>query len=172
MNKEALQMASDNLRIVMVYLHSTETRLFNDFDPLIPNQKLQGQFKINTVKTDLKNVVNEKGENQRFVRFHVEAIMQYVKTPIPEGTEEDEGLMSKQLASLIKANFVAEYNVVNDMDIPEEALIEFAKHNAPYNIWPYWREYCQSTCSRMALPVIVIPLLRMAPDEAKEKSAD
>ena len=172
MNKEALLKASENLSITMVYLHSTETRFHNNFDPLIPNQSLLGQFKINTTKTELKNVVNEKGENQQFVRFFVEAVMRYVKTPISEEAQEDEDLLSKQLASSIKATFIAEYNVINDMDIPEEALAEFGKYNVPHNIWPYWREYCQSTCSRMALPVIVIPLLRMTPNEDKKNPED
>lgn len=169
MNKEALRMASENLNIMMVYLHSTETRFHNNFDPLIPNQSLQGQFKLDTIASELKNVANEKGENQRFVRFHVEAVMRYVKNPISKEAQEDEALLSKQLASSIKAVFIAEYVILNDMDIPENAIVEFGKFNVPHNIWPYWREYCQSACSRMALPLIVIPLLRMPPDETKEK---
>jgi hypothetical protein len=172
MNKEALRIASENLQVVMVYLHSTETKLHNNFDPLISNQKLNGQFRINTKKIELKNVINESGENQQFIRFNVEAIMRYVMPPISKEVQDNEDLLSKQLASSIKAIFVAEYRVVNDLEIPKEALAEFGKFNVPYNVWPYWREYCQSTCSRMSLPVIVIPLLRMPPDEAKEKPGD
>ena len=162
-------MASENLRIAMVNLHSTETRLHNKFDPLIPNQRLQGQFKIGAIESELKTVINEKDEKQRFVRFYVETMMRYVKEPVSKEAQEDEELFSNQLASSIKAKFVAEYTIVNDMDIPEESLAEFGKYNVPHNIWPYWREYCQSTCSRMALPVIVIPLLQMPPDGFEKK---
>lgn len=169
MNKKALQMATENLRIAMVNLHSTETRLHNNFDPLIPNQKLQGQFRIGAIESELKTLVNEKGEKQRFIRFYVETMMRYVKEPVSKEVQEDEELLSGQLASSIKAKFVAEYHIVNDVDIPEEALAEFGKYNVPHNIWPYWREYCQSTCSRMALPVIVIPLLQMPPDGFEKK---
>ena len=152
----------------VVYLQQAGNKLFS-----VVENYLMIKYNVRVVSyRELKNVVNDKDENQRFVRFHVEAIMRYVKTPISEEAQEDEALLSKQLASSIRANFIAEYNVINDMDIPEEALTEFGKYNAPYNIWPYWREYCQSTCSRMALPVIVIPLLRIPIDEKKKPPED
>jgi len=172
MNKETLRMASENLGIKMVYLHSTETKLLNDFNPLIPNQRLQGQFRTNTIKVEVEDATDENEETQRVVRFYVEANMRYVLTSLIEDAQKGEDISSEKLASSIKAVFVAEYLVINDKDIPKKALTEFGNHNAVHNVWPYWREYCQSTCSRMALPVIVIPLLRMPSDDEPEKSKD
>lgn len=45
--------------------------------------------------------------------------------------------------------------------IDQEALDEFGVHNAPFNVWPYWREVAQSACSRMGLPRIVLPPYRL-----------
>lgn len=44
----------------------------------------------------------------------------------------------------------------------EEADAEaFARVNAVFNAWPYWRELVQSTISRMGFPAPLIPLLRL-----------
>ena len=98
--------------------------------------------------------------------------MRYLKTPISEEAQKNEDLLSDHLASSIKAVFIAEYKIVNNIEIPEVALAEFGKFNATHNIWPYWREFCHSTCSRMSLPVIVMPLLRMTSDETNKKPED
>lgn len=36
----------------------------------------------------------------------------------------------------------------------------FARHNALFNAWPYWRELVQSTAQRMGIVAPAIPLLR------------
>lgn len=43
---------------------------------------------------------------------------------------------------------------------PEELKL-FADGNAVFNVWPYWREFVQSTMSRMGLPPITIPVFRV-----------
>ena len=37
------------------------------------------------------------------------------------------------------------------------ALQEFARYNVPLHVWPYWREWLQSTCVRIGLPAIQLP---------------
>lgn len=55
----------------------------------------------------------------------------------------------------IKADFESHY--LSDEELREEEIEVFSELNVPYNIWPYWREYIQSTCSRMGLPPIAVP---------------
>jgi len=156
MNKDAIQTAAKRLAIKMVYLENSEIKLYNDFDPLAPGQELIGQFRIGTKSSTLKETVQDD-TTQRFIRFHVSAGMRYLKGPIL--SKLDENNISDFLASEITASFIAEYAIIGDEIISDECVKEFGKVNAPFNVWPYWREYCHSTCSRMALPVTVIPML-------------
>jgi hypothetical protein len=49
-----------------------------------------------------------------------------------------------------------------DTAIPESDITEFAIVNAPFNAWSYWREFVQSALARLNLPIIAIPLFRIA----------
>jgi hypothetical protein len=40
-------------------------------------------------------------------------------------------------------------------------LADFATVNAPFNAWPYWREFVQSSLNRLGLPPIALPLFRI-----------
>jgi hypothetical protein len=147
----------------MVYLHSTETRFCNNFDPLVPNQELIGQFNIAVKSCSLKEIKEESGAKHQILVFQTEASMRYLKAPIPEelkDAQDSDEQLEKLMASEIIANFVSEY-VIKGIDAEElgkEATFEFARVNVPHQIWPYWREYCHSTCARMSLPVSILPM--------------
>lgn len=56
----------------------------------------------------------------------------------------------------IVAVFVAKY--ASNKQLASEDLEAFAESNVGYHVWPYWREYAQSTCARINLnPAITIP---------------
>jgi len=57
----------------------------------------------------------------------------------------------------ITAEFDAEY--VSEKELDDADVSEFSEKNVGYHVWPYWREYVQSTISRMALPssLITVP---------------
>ena len=38
----------------------------------------------------------------------------------------------------------------------------FASLNVPFNAWPYWREFAQSSLLRLGLPAFPLPLFRVA----------
>ncbi len=43
--------------------------------------------------------------------------------------------------------------------LKEDELKAFSMDNVGYHVWPYWREYVQSTCSRIGLsPVFDVPM--------------
>lgn len=161
MNRDALQTAIDNLAIQMVYLHSSNARICNGFDPLIPNQELIGQYNINTKSFYIKDLQDEVGSKHKFLVYQTEAHMRYLKAPIPEdlknNLESDE--LDKLMASEIVAIFVSEYAITCDEELSQEAIFEFGRINVPHQIWAYWREYCHSTCARMSLPVSILPML-------------
>lgn len=161
MNKVALQKAIDNLSILIVYLNSSDLKIQNGFDPLVPNQQLVAQYNILTKSCFAKSFQDELGVNRKMLSYQTEARMRYFKGPISDEIKEqavlDEALNGLVVAE-ITAVFVSEYAINCDDEIPQESVLEFGRLNVSHQIWPYWREYCQSTCARMALPVSILPM--------------
>jgi hypothetical protein len=161
MNKVALQKAIDNLSIQMVYLHSTEAKIYNGFDPLIPNQELIGQHNIVTKSFYIKELQEETGVKHKFLVYQTEARMRYLKGPISDELKEcleNEEQLDKLITAEIVVIFVSEYAIKCDEELPQDAILEFGRINVPHQVWPYWREYCHSTCARMSLPVSILPM--------------
>ncbi|MSS75330.1 MAG: hypothetical protein EXR90_00080 [Methyloglobulus sp.] len=161
MNREALKKAIDNLSMQMIYLHSTNAYFHNGFDPLIPSQPLEGQFNIATNSYYFKEIQNVSGDKHRILVYRTEAHMRYLKGPIPDELKSDQGNeeeLNKLLASEIVAEFISEYVIKCDEELPQDAILEFGRINVSHQVWPYWREYCQSTCARMPLPVSMLPM--------------
>lgn len=80
-------------------------------------------------------------------------------------TENDGGTGDDYEAPIeITATFNAKYLCNEKLD--QESLNEFFNVNVGFNIWPFWREFVQSSCSRLGLtPPIEIPLYRYAQPE-------
>lgn len=70
---------------------------------------------------------------------------------------------SEQPAVSIHTAFELTYRHPSDLEVTSQVLQEFAEINGVFNVWPYWREFIQSTMARMNLPVITIPVFRLAP---------
>lgn len=56
------------------------------------------------------------------------------------------------------AIFTLRYKVAGRLSKAEANA--FARHNAVFNAWPYWRELVQSQAVRMGLPPLTVPLLK------------
>ncbi|MBN2513573.1 MAG: hypothetical protein JXB18_11605 [Sedimentisphaerales bacterium] len=86
---------------------------------------------------------------------------------------ESDADRSKPFA-IIGASFLLVYNAISLEKTTDEAVILFGETNGIFNAWPYWREYVQSTTTRMSLPPLTIPVFRIFPPQkaelAQEKS--
>jgi hypothetical protein len=166
--------AAKKLNIQHVYLSASSLAFYNDFDPLVPNQLLTGQYMINTVSVDEKIVTDtETKTTQKFLRCYVQAGMRYL---LGEPTEEElknEELVKSRVASEITAVYCVIYSINPEVKLTEEEKEEFGKTNVPYHVWTYWREYVQNTCNRMNLPVTTVPMLviDVAPKKEDNKQA-
>jgi preprotein translocase subunit SecB len=69
---------------------------------------------------------------------------------------------------VVKVSFEISYRLPEGFAASAEELEEFAQVNAVFNVWPYCREFVQTTTARMGLPPIVLPLFH-ATDGAKEQ---
>ncbi|AEG01193.1 hypothetical protein [Methylomonas methanica] len=145
-----LQKAIDTLKIHDVYQRSSVAQCVGDFEPKYDQdtEKLVTQTKHTVRQTQLAMV----DENQWLVRVFIELGIRLVD---PNIEEED-----KSVRAFIEAEFVAEYTI--DEQLEQSCIDEYALKNASYHVWPYWREFLMSQCSRMHLPRLVLPTVQFA----------
>ncbi|RUM93133.1 MAG: hypothetical protein DSZ27_00905 [Thiomicrospira sp.] len=58
----------------------------------------------------------------------------------------------------IAANFSANYLIDKEAPPSKEAVQVFVEQNGLFHVWPYWREYVQSSCSRIGVPPIPVEM--------------
>ncbi len=162
MNHDALNQAIDAFVIEDVYLRESRVKLAEKFEPKIGGQRIESQFRIFTKGSELVDLKDqESGVNLKLFRAIVDTGLRFVGTPIESPTEDREPSDPLVLAEVF-ALFVAEYRMTSDQIPSQEVREEFAKQNALYHVWPYWREYLQSTCARFLLPSAIVPMFRLA----------
>lgn len=165
-DKTLLGKAIEVLNIQGVFLLSAETRCKEGFLPpffgiekaLTPQHRGAPTGKFHVIAA-----TQETGsEAVRTVIFHFG-----VGTRLVDGNDAaaaaagPAGLGEDAIYVEFTAEFCAHYALRQGADETElqVAFEEFAKHNVGYHVWPYWREYVQSTCGRMGIPAIPVPFL-------------
>jgi hypothetical protein len=73
----------------------------------------------------------------------------------------DDGSSSDPVVDL-RATAEMTYTRKAGMELSDTDVAAFATINGPFNAWPYWREFTQSSLSRLGLPVFALPLFRVA----------
>jgi hypothetical protein len=63
-------------------------------------------------------------------------------------------------ASRIGATYLAVYKVTTEKIFEDANVQAFAQMNGLLHIWPYWREFVQSSAQRLGLPPITLPVVR------------
>lgn len=159
MNKELLKQASEVLSPNGVYLRSSKVFTNPDFYPQHNNGQLQVQHKAKHI-SEYKLL---KGEDEaiNIVSFLFEAGVRLVNEAVDE---KESGFIQAEIIAV----FASEYQLKNPEDFDEAAMSEFLNCNVRFHVWPFWREYLQSTCTRMGLPVIPLPH-HFRPQESQNK---
>jgi hypothetical protein len=176
MNGELLEKAIKVLNIQGVFLRKATIRCKDDFIPpffgtevtLSPQHRgaPTGDFAI------LDSISEDQVHETRTVVFNFTAGTRLVdKNAAQEGGSAE--LEDSTVFIEITAEFCAHYNIPADLNIEdhEAAFEEFGRRNVGYHVWPFWREYVQSVCSRMGIPPIPIPFFlvgssKAAPDKS------
>jgi len=57
----------------------------------------------------------------------------------------------------ISAVFESEYQLKDSKKFSEDGMVLFLNRNVHIHVWPFWREFVQSTCTRIGISVIEIP---------------
>jgi hypothetical protein len=61
----------------------------------------------------------------------------------------------------IEALYTARY-LISNADISKDAINIFARTNAPFNVWPFWRELVHSATQKMGMTGFTMPLYHSA----------
>ena len=154
---DALQNAIDSLLINDIYQRSAESHLSDDFEPKFDahTDRLDVQFKHVVTHWNVLRLEQEGEEPVSLFRVFVELGVRWLEESGGENVSEESRIKAE-----INCLMIAEYRMANDPG--KEGLNEFARHNASYHIWPYWREYLMGQCLRMNLPKLVLPAVQFA----------
>jgi len=73
--------------------------------------------------------------------------------------EEKEESTKDGYKPILEIAGVFEAKYLSKKQLAEEEQKAFSADNVGYHVWPYWREYVQSSCARMGLsPAIEVPV--------------
>jgi hypothetical protein len=98
----------------------------------------------------------DDGEPKYYVRYLVALGNRFISTEQRHNNTEESDL-SPYVE--FKAKFWVEY--VSSVELDIESLEAFSETHLNYHLWPYWREFIQSSCARIQLPAVVVPPYRV-----------
>lgn len=152
-----LQLAIDHLEIRDVYISSSHFECSEDFlslhAPDLDGFAVQNLALVKTAEYALAPNDQPKADQDsiRFLKVYSQLGIRWVKG---EDAEKD-----PQVAVEIVAEWVAEYLMKSELN--DEAIEEFAQKNSRLHVWPYWREYVSTTCERMRLSKVTLPMYQL-----------
>jgi preprotein translocase subunit SecB len=108
----------------------------------------EGTFRAN-IRYPSVEVAKREEKNQFIVKAQFSLVSRNKEDP------------SSEPRIAIGAVFILVYSVKAIADFSDKELTAFAKTNGVFNAWPYWREFVQSTSTRMGIPPIIVPVFRL-----------
>jgi hypothetical protein len=127
-------------------------------------RELNGQVQLpdNVNHTVTVEVHRPPNENQIASRFVLAVRGAYQD-------QDAEQMPEEKLPLFIKALFEIHYKFGSDDQLDDHHLAAFGHNVGIQNVWPYWREYVQSTTTRMGLPGMMVPLVRFGSPQSLPK---
>ena len=78
----------------------------------------------------------------------------------------------EELQAEVRGAFELSYRLPTEESFSSEELQAFARVNAVFNAWPYWRELVQTALARMSMPVLTVPVFRLPTNGPSEGDDD
>jgi len=143
-----------------VYLREGKQWIKDDFDPLLPGQPLFGQIKVGGHRIQIQEAVENVPDAKviKSCRITMNFGFRYLSTKAENPKDEEDG---EYMVAEISAQITADYLLKSSKTPPKEKLEQWAKSNSLLHCWPYWREFCHSTLSRMSLPITMMPMVEL-----------
>ncbi|WP_395341847.1 hypothetical protein PN836_020255 [Ningiella sp. W23] len=148
---EGLQKAIENLFIKDVAFDLINASKFGkEFNFVEGNFHIQQKF-------GLKSLEVKELDDQRMAHFTFEAGVRWISDENSHDDGSDE-LSDKELDIIahVECTITAIYALKIELD--KEALDEFGMKNSGIHVWPYWREFLTTSCDRLRLPRVMLPM--------------
>lgn len=101
---------------------------------------------------------HDENDNAGFLSLEYSLGVRLVMSDKTLGVGGEDSQDGRKVLLEIEANFAANYLINQDSQPAEAAIKAFTEENGLFHIWPYWREYVQSACSRVGVPPIPIDM--------------
>ncbi|MEE9354311.1 MAG: preprotein translocase subunit SecB [Methylococcaceae bacterium] len=168
---ESLQKAIESLVISDISLRHSHCDIEDGFEPkhVQESVKLTVEHKHEVVAGQILQLT-EDGSKTSLFRVFIEVGARW--THEDESSDGEAQNQSNEdgdplnVLATIESTYIAEYIIKEHPG--DDALKEFALNNASYHVWPYWREYLMSQCSRMNLPKMALPMTQFSRKEKAE----
>jgi len=169
-----LKSAQKSLRIQTVNLVESNVVVNNDVDLVTMDRSIttpQGFRSVSRVQETLLSDTDNKelwdyryfySVGMRLIYIEDEDISKDDNKDISKDENEDE---NEDVDSIVEIVSVFSAKYFSDKKLDKKEVKAFCEHSVGYHVWPYWREYVQSTCARIDLnPGFEVPFYFMPQD--------
>ena len=153
------KVAQKHLAIQDVKLRSSRISVRDDVD--LSELDLQSAREQSFRKSgSIEEVEYEHLENSEDVIWYYKFMYTAGMRLVP--TSELEESVKEDYEAWVEIIVIFESRYVSPKKLSPEELEEFALDNVGFNVWPFFREYVQSTCSRIGMsPSFEVPFYRI-----------
>lgn len=164
MNSKALAKAIASLKFVDVFIRSASSSLADNFDPKFDVRCNELSYQTKSLVTGSEILEVSNGEPSKLI-FRV---CSELGVRMACKGEFDNDASDPDILAIVEGVMYADYEIVDPSIVEDqEALDAFALNNAPYHVWPYWREYVTSQMLRMNMPKFLLPM-QVRPSNQKQ----
>lgn len=154
MSDEALAKAIAGLKIVDVFLNSSMSNLAEQFDPKYDDRVNILGYQTKSIVTSSEILELSNGGPKLIFRVRSELGVRMACEGEFEKTDSE-----PEVLAIVEGVMFADYEITDPSLVDDvEALDVFALNNAPYHVWPYWREFVTSQMLRMNMPKFLLPM--------------
>lgn len=160
MDKSKIKQVSDSIELMSISLNESEIKTLKDLGPIPSIHSFKCWF---TNSPDSIMVFEKEGKDDNkeipdnIIRISYKAVVRLkINSEVSEGND-DLGVEAPnvEIIAIYHATFkITDPTILGD----DDSIDEFAKYNVAYLIWPYWREYIASSCTRMGIESVHLPL--------------
>jgi hypothetical protein len=160
MSADLIQQAAKCLQVRGIFLRECALEQKPDYDPRLFQGELSVQFRVGAEESQLIEITDEiSKEKSKLFKAIIGTGLRLI-----DSSNVTEGNIETGIVATLSAKFSAEYLVRDGSVISHEAQQEFAQKNAVYHVWPYYREFVQSTLARSGIPLVEVPMFMLAPN--------
>lgn len=150
-----LRKAQESLCIQSVNLRESKIFVREDIDPPVLDRDgtaVQSFRSVARIK-EIALISPDKGEDIWDYRFIYAVGSRLIFSHEKEESAKEEYRPLLEVVGVFEAKYISKNKLA------EAELKEFSSDNVGYHVWPYWREYVQSTCARMDFsPAFEVPV--------------